>query len=90
MKSFLLYVLMLTLVAVSGGGGGGGGGVGVVVIVFSQSIIAERAKVKTFSILIRFGTCNISQVGGVFVGRRSKLSDVEGLVVPAKLSSQFR
>lgn len=33
MKSFLLYVLMLTLVAVCGGGGGG---VGVVVIVFSQ------------------------------------------------------
>lgn len=32
MKSFLLYVLMLTLVAVSGGGGG----VGVVVIVISQ------------------------------------------------------
>ncbi|KAH0892306.1 hypothetical protein HID58_054735 [Brassica napus] len=29
-------------------------------------------------------------LGGVLVGRQSKLSDVEGLVVPAKLPSQFR
>uniref|UniRef100_M4FCR5 Uncharacterized protein n=1 Tax=Brassica campestris TaxID=3711 RepID=M4FCR5_BRACM len=29
-------------------------------------------------------------VGGVRVGRRSKLSDVEGVVLAAKLSYQFR